>query len=480
VGTFADQLLDELEQSREWPLRREWEARDRVDLARAFRETDRDYLLNRHPQWDVSRRYLADPLARDISDAYATLLFGRPPTITAATEADQTRWDEWVRDNDLHATLLSEEAVCSSEGEVWWRLNANATLGQVMLTWYSRNSVVPFWVSGRHLRALAFAERLDPLVDDNWVYRHFEIHDTTTVLNVLFAGSEATLGTLVSLETHPDTEHLEDEWQHDLGEMLGGRIINRPGSDPRVPMGDYHHIQDQLWALNEAMTIGAENAKLTLKKRVIVDESMVDATGNIPAGKEALVVESDAEISEGKDAGGRFKVLEYGFDANELAMYRRDLAETACTRAGISLVFVGADSEQGRADTGTALRVRLLPTLNAGELRAGAWDTHFPTPLGLVPRLAALPEDDGGLGQQWATLEPPTFTRGPSLHEDPVERQDRVARGRESRTVSTWQAVRDLHPTWTDEEIDVEVDRIREDDKQASPIARVLGNGVAT
>lgn len=465
MGKFADRLVARIQGQQMWPHPADERVWKQCAVWVAMRESERED-LRRAAKWhDASREYLVDPLPEKISAAFAELNFGEEPIVTPADPADKAVLEDMLDDNDLDSELQRWAEVCSSEGEIWWRVCAdNDGFAHPVLEFWSRLDVIPLFVSGK-LKAVAFIDLLDGDGDEVW--RHFEVVDGEHIRNVLFVGTHDTVGAEVALSEHESTEDLEDETAHNLPLMPAGRVPNQLGKDVTYGRSDYAGIEDYVYSLNEALTIGRENARLTLKKRVVVPASAVDEGGNLPVNQEAIVVES-ADLAMGKDSTGssQFKVLEYSFDADNLIKYQNSLAEAALTRVGITPSYIGINTNQseGRAITGTALRLRLLPSTNAAKSRAAFWDKMLPRALLLMQILDARPVAEGGFGIKWAKAgEVPGVERGNPLPNDEVEEAQRhsVLVGAALESVET--ALRSLHPSWEDKEVQDEYERIKAD-----------------
>lgn len=490
VGVFAQRLIDRLDASEgRWPLREEQAVWEQLSMWIAFRESDRERLRDSWAQWtNEERPYLVDPVPRKISQAFAQLLFGSPVMVTAATQADQARLDGLGQQDDLssESSLSSElqraEMVCSSEGEVWWRSFIDPEVADVpLLEWHSRTSVLPLW-AGTKLRAAAFISRYDVGIDSlgnpTEIYRHFEVHDRGSVSNVLYRSTrEQALGTRVSLEGLEDTMALREQWDHGLPGMLCGRIPNMLGVDPTLGVSDYDGIQDLLHMVNEATALQAENARLAGKYRSVVDETVLDEHGNFDASKEVLIAQSaNRGLGEG-GSEGPFKILQYTYQAGELIAHKDGVVNTALSRVGIVPQYVGAGSvTEGLGVSGTALRVRLIPTTAAGEERGQYWDGAIPRAIGTLQLLDSLPVESGGFGRPWSDpASLPSVERGSTLPVDETEEvakhSDAVAAGIESRQT----AVQARHPGWSDEEVAAELGRIRDD--QAGQSINPFGPG---
>lgn len=485
MGVWIDKVIDRLDRQQVWPKGRYKKVSEELGLYIAFRESNRGRLKEDADWEDADRYYQIDPLAPKISDAFASLLYGRRPTLTPKAESDAKRLDEIAEENGFPALLQRAVRTSSSEGEVWWRAKIDKELADVpIIEWHSRTSVYPLWI-GPRLAAAAFVSRYDTDdVSDHptaVVYRHFEIHERGEVVNVLYEGTKGTLGSRVELTAFGEVAELTEVWQHDLPGMICGRIPNVEGVDPTLGVSDYYRIKDMLHDLNEALTIGAENARMTLKQRMIAPASAFDKEGNLRDQEVWSSDSLDAEMPDEGPRGAPFRVLEYDFKAEQIIEWRRGLAEDALGRIGIVPQFVGAGSTQeGLAQSGTALKVRLIPTTAAGEERGQFWDDRrggLPGILTCVQMLDTLPLEDGGFGVKWVDAEtPPAVERGSTLPEDETEVIDRNSVAVSGNIRSRQVAVEEQHPDWSDDQVREELVRIRKDMQDSQPLTGFLNN----
>lgn len=487
MGVWIDKLVERLDRTQTWPTGRFKKVSEGLGLYIAFRESERERLKQDHPDWDPDRYYEIDPIPPKISDAFASLLYGRRPVLTAAKDKDESRLDEIAEENGFPANLQRAVRTSSSEGEVWWRAKVDEDLADVPLVeWYSRTAVFPLFI-GPRLAACSFISRYDTEdISDHptaTVYRHFEIHERGEAVNVLFKGKRGTLGQRVALSEFSETADLDEEWRHDLPVMLAGRIPNVEGVDPTLGVSDYFRIQDLLHGVNEALTIGKENARKTLKQRMIAPASAFDAEGNVKDVEVWAAESFDNEEQDlsGESKGSPFRVMEYTFEAEKLLAWRRGLADDALGRIGIVPQFVGSGSPgEGLAESGTALRVRLIPTTAAGEERGQYWDdqrTGLPGILEVLQLLDELPKDQGGLGVNWTDAKTaPAVERGSALPEDEVETIDRNAAAVAAEIRSRRLAVEEQHPDWSPEQVKEELAEIRRDLQDSRPLAGILAS----
>lgn len=501
----AEAVVLYAQQSDKWPSEDERKVLKRLNTWRAIRRNDKD-VIKKVANWtDTKREYRVDALGSRIAGAWAHYLAGEDPRVTPAQEADVTNLEQMLEANNFASELERAARLCVSEGEIWARGYVDELIAPyALLDWVSRRNVLPYWVGTRLAGAAIITELAKPKdAPKGTVYRHLEVHAPGIVLNVLFVGKEEKLGRRGDLDQHPATAMLEEEWNHGInfgGSQAVGllcRIPNYVDDDVRVGVSDYEGILDDLLDLNEAKVIGAVNAKLTARKRAIVSSAVLrprprndleltpeEAAGDItnaPTASfdptEEVLVEDPLDRELGKAAEAPFRILEYSFDAEPLIAYKRDLVESAVSRCGLNTQYVGVGvGPEGYAISGTALRLRFIPTDKTGRGKARYWDDAVPRILGGLARLDALAPGFGGLGRQWSDpVTPPTFTRQPGIPVDEVEEaqkhQAQIAAGVKSRRT----AIRELHPSWSDADVDAELDAIREDQAAASAGSLPLG-----
>lgn len=456
-----------------WPLSCEAKTWALVNQWRAFREADGERIKPR--DWDTDRPYIVDPIAGRISEAFADLIFGEDPVFTAADESMQDRLDEIVEGNALPSELQVAEAVCSSEGDVWYRIfRDEAVADHPLIDWHSRGAVIPLF-AGRRLRAVAFWSQLTPEKDKSERYRVFEIHAEGITRSLLFRGTDATVGDRVDLASHADTEGIEEDWNHDLP-MLAGRVINRVGSNRTAGISDYKAVRDLLYTLNEAVTIGSENARMTLKQRAVVPASYLDATGKLPAGKEVLI---NTEVDQNPDKpGAQLAQIEWSFDAEAWIAWHSSLTDTILTRSRVAPQLVGRNTGNTAPESGTAFKMKLIDTTMAANGKARAWDSEIPIATGKMQQVDALPVERGGFGNVWpdATANP-SVERESTLPEDDRDEAERVVIEVTAEVLSRQSGIEELHPEWDEDRVKEELKRIHDEQEAQMPDHLSLPNG---
>lgn len=479
----ADQLQDIIEKGASLPV---WGSTtngrgnydgvnlDEIELYVAMRDSDRKTLSRLHPDWTrPDRQYRTDSLPERISAAFSDLLFGEAATFSLPDKADQEELDSLIEANQLDSELKRWAEDCSAEGEQWWRVFVNEQISdRPVLEMNSRLDVVPLWL-GRHIGAVAFFQELarnevrlqgqDVSVE---VFRHVEIQTDGLVRNLLYKGTVAGLGNVVPLTNQEETAELDEEWNHGLDIMLAGRVVNKLGRKWRLGVSHYRGIRDQLLDLNEARTIMAENARLAAKKRIVVPANALDEDGNFDASEDVLTMEAmnESMSEDTPNANQAYAILEYKFDSGPLIAHIKELEETALTRVGLTVSFVNGDSRGGRAESGVSLRTKLIPTKLAAQGLMKHWATETPMMINALMQVDALPKEQGGLGNTWHDAkEMPTMAFGEVLPEEATEKANRHATLVTSELESLKTAIADLHPEWDENEVQKEIDQIKQD-----------------
>lgn len=454
--SYINQLVALMETR--YPLQSEMDYRARILLHRAFRNSDKDVL--RPHDWakdsDERRDYVIDPLGERIPGVWSDLLFGVDPVIAPAVKGDATRMAELVDNNDLPSEWQRAEDICSTEGEVWYRIHPDPTEGHASIEWHSRLQVSPLWI-GKRCVAAAFVSTL--YQTDHEMWRYVEYHARGVVHRQLWRGSPNSdrLGQQEELTARPETAGWEAWWDHGL-DMLAGRVYNKLGADHRYGISDFDGIEDLLLSLNEITTIGQENARLTAKQRAIIPQRFLNMAGNFPRGAEILIateVDQDPEKIRNQVA-----MVEFEFDAAALIAYTEHLTDRVLTRARIAPQLVGRHTEG--AQTGPALRARVLDSELAAQGKGKVWDDHNPKILQKAAQVEKLPTAQGGLGVPWGNLDKlPSFKRASALPEDPESLTRRLAVAVNAEMLSRKTSIGLSFPEWDATRIEEEVRQIQ-------------------
>jgi hypothetical protein len=445
----------------------------------ALRESDRKAIRSLMG-WPEDRPLRIDPLPERVGEAFSDLLYSEDPEFTAPNDGDQKKLDEAVEANYLPEQLRRWSDQSVTEGEVWWRTYVDLDQSEwPIIEAHSRLDVIPLFY-GRRIKAIGFISDIlsqeihfeKQLIIKIW--RQIEIQTEGYVRNLLYEGTVGALGGLRPLGSDPlgETAGLPEEWDHGLEMMLAGRVPNKLGRDFRLGISQLQGVKDLIMDLNESRTIMAENARNTAKARMVVSADQLDEMGQFDAGKDVVIKPPvDDSLEEGQQKG-TFAVLEYTFQAQQLLAHINDLTTTILTRCGLAEQFVqGGRGGEGQAFTGTALRTRLIPTTLAAAGKGKFWDKEVPKMLKALACVANLPTEEGGCGQSFGDPEGKFVQkRGNVLPQDENEETQRHVMAVQGEVESIDNAVREMHPEWTEEEVEDEVKQIKKDHEVAAVV----------
>lgn len=164
-----------------------WYSGDRKRLAEVYardqlRPDGRRRLWGRRPPAPGQRdERLHIPLAADIANTSASLLFSEPPTFTVDDRATQTRLDELTEAGGVANTLLEAAEVAAALGGVFLRVTWDASLTpRPLLTAVHADSALPEFRFGQ-LVAVTFWHELPS--DSATVWRRLERHEPGHILH---------------------------------------------------------------------------------------------------------------------------------------------------------------------------------------------------------------------------------------------------------------------------------------------------------
>lgn len=459
---YAKALLGELRESKEWPLPRLKHIDTVLARRAAWLTADKETLAQIAGVNLGEDDYVVDPLASTISTSFADFLFSRDPKITTDAERDQQQLLNIVQQNSLPESLHLAAITASSEGEVWYTISSQPGLTDApQINWWSRRDIVPLF-SGKVVAAAAVitdikVESSTSEEDLDTVWRIAEIHEKDNVHNVLFRGDSKSLGAVVPLDSIMETVGVPEIWPHGLG-LLIGRVVNRM-DNWQLGGSDYDRIEGLLLALNETVTIGQSNVRLTARKRLIVGEELVE-NGKLNVDTSVYQMSSRSKTLGESATSLPLESIEYSYDADQLIAHKTNMEMSILSRVGLVAQLIG-QGESGTAESGTARRLRFLPTENATSGKARAWDFHTPRLLQLAMRVDALPTSNYGYGRTYSDLQSlPTVERSSILPVDETETVKNVSTAYTAGVATLRTAVTELHPDWSTDQVDTEVEGI--------------------
>ncbi|WP_127572762.1 capsid protein [Georgenia faecalis] len=447
------------------------------------------------PQTDISQRrgQLHVPIAADLAQASADLLYAEPPTFTItdpandANKATAARLEQYV-DDGLATTLSGGAEVGAALGGRFHKIVWDGTLlDRPFLTTVDADAAIPEFRWGR-LVAVTFWHLL---AADNGIYlRHLERHELGPsprpgvpgdglTFHGLYQGTADNLGRPVPLTDHDATKALATQVDAD-GALRDGRtpglaVEYIPNLTPQRkwrthPTGkalgrsDFDGIEPLMDALDEVYNSWMRDIRLA-KARIIVPEYMLQSNG---PGKGASF-DMDAEVftpmrmAAGEEGDAPITPQQFAIRVAEHQQTAQQLVEDILRSAGYSASTFGED-EDGAAATATETNAR-----KGRSLLTRGRKVRLERPA--LARLAAkmLAVDVAVFRPAGVTAADVAVDFGDTVQDSPLQLANTAESLSRAKAASTATLVRMVHPDWTPEQVKAEVGLIHGENAMADP-----------
>lgn len=434
------------------------------------------------PTSDLTQRQsqLHVPIAADLCQASADLLFSEPPTIrleqtrTEVVDGEQRRTQEaidYAVDDGMLSTFAEAAEITAALGTGYLRVTWDDQLAdESFITSVHADAAVPEFRWGR-LIAVTFWREV--LVDGQRVVRHLERHELDSngvgvVLHGLYEGTPEHLGRMVPLSEHPSTAGLATAVDADgviSTESPGLGVVFVPNQRPQRrwrthPVGanlgrsDLDGVEGLMDALDETYSSWMRDIRLA-KGRIIAPDTMLRSNG--PGRGASFDLEQDVftpvKQPPREDGKSELTISQFAIRVEEHRATAQQLVEDILRTVGYSKQTFGEGTDGG-AMTATEVTSKERRSYMTRDRKVRAWR----------PALAALVEKKLHVDRAIfrAAVEPqrPAIEFGDAVQADP----EALARTSETlfraQAASTETRVRMAHPDWTEPDIKAEVGRI--------------------
>ncbi|MFJ9869067.1 phage portal protein [Streptomyces sp. NPDC101165] len=455
-----------------------WYSGDADRLAKVYRyapqarKDGRRRLWGRHRQPGKREERLHIPLAGEIAQTSADLLFADTPVITVADASTQDRLDELLDEGGVPELLLTAAETAAALSGVFLRVTWDraAAPDRPLLTVVHPDQAVPEWTFGI-MTAVTFWRALPGTGSAVW--RHLERHERGRILHGLYEGTDDQLGRRVPLTEHAETAGLaaslgtEGDAIETGVPMLTAVYVPNIGPNRKhrgAPWGrsDLQGVHDLLDALDETWSSWLRDIRLA-RARLIVPDGYLRNNG---PGKGASF-DDDREVWQAlaippTEQGAGITLSQFEIRVEEHRTTSESIVRQATTAAGYSPSSVGLDGD-GAAVTATEIAARDHRSMVTRGKKARYWRRAIAEILRVL-----LAIDRAQFGTKNAD-ERPTVDIGDGVAEDPGSTAQTLSLLAQAQAVSTDTKVRVLHPDWDDTAVAEEVARIHEETGQAAP-----------
>jgi SPP1 Gp6-like portal protein len=426
------------------------------------------------------------PIAGDIAQTSASLLFAKPPALRSTLEGNaaviNNAYFENLVDDHFHRRLLEAAELCSALGGTFLRVVWDREVRD--RPWITS---VPVDVAVPEFRydVLSAVTFWQTLVDDgDTVVRHLEKHvpGSNTIMHGLYQGDQTELGERIPLDADPvtarfaadptlcgDTIYFPDQ---PLDASSVGYVPNltpnrlwRDLGPQAWPLGrsDYSGVEPLMDNLDEVYSSWIRDVRLA-KSRIIVPNQYLD---NIGRGKGA-VFDPERQVysplnalhDDSATTANSIVANQFAIRFAEHKATCQDIVDKIVSQAGYSAQTFG--DYEGAAPTATEVNAREGKTMLTRSRKINNWR---PALQDIIYGLMTI--EQTYFGNTAITPERPDIefidTIAPSMLQLAQTAQALDSAGAASREV----LVQLVHPDWTPDQVAEEVDRIKAETGEA-------------
>lgn len=435
-----------------------------------------------NPTPEQPQHKLHVPIATDLCQASADLIYSEAPTITVDDQTTQDRLDVLV-DDGLLQVLAEAAEIGSALGGSFLRVTWDTTLAPdgPFLTKVDADAALPEFRWGR-LVAVTFWHQVR--VDGSKVWRHLERHELDAfgvgvIAHGLYEGTPDNLGHAVPLTDADATAGLADvvdERSQISTESPGLAVAYVPNQRPqrqwrKDPLGqhlgrsDLDGVEPLMDSLDEVYSSWMRDIRLA-KARLLVAANALEDNG--PGN--GVTFDADREVyaplnaPPGSLANANLiaQAEQFKIRHEEHRATAADLLEQILRTAGYSPATFGLGGD-GAAMTATEVTARYGRSLQTRGRKLRAIRPALST---ILEKLLAV--DDALFGTPGVKVSRPKVEFPDGVQESPLSLAQTAQALRTAEAASTRTLVEMLHPEWDDEQVSDEVAAIG--DESAMPI----------
>ncbi len=406
------------------------------------------------------------PVAADIAQLSAQLLFGEEPefTIPDATEesapAEATRCQERLEDLiDLCAIsskLLEGAEICAGLGGVFYKIDVDIDLAEhPIVSVVQPDMALPVFKWGV-LESVIFWREIDRT--EKVVVRHLELHTREGVQHGVYVGTPDYLGVMGNLQDYEATWNLPEFYPtDDLNVVyIPNMLPNRRYRGEPYGQPDYADCYPLMEAIDEAYTSWMRDLRLGAS-RVIVPEEYLDvdttSAATFDVEREVFCPLNFDPTNEGtKITNMQFPIRFAEHEATVVELLTRTVS--ACGYA-VQTFSIGQEKIQS-SEAAAAIRVKERKSLATKAKKERYWGRSIEY---LLYRLLVVDAQTFSTG---VVPMPVTMAFGDSYAPDLHELAVSVELLERARAASAETKVMIIHPDWDREQVDAEVARLEQ------------------
>jgi hypothetical protein len=413
---------------------------------------------------------------KDVTDPEDNPEAGKPEEMATAALREPPRQsrrqkllEKLIELNGLDAFLQESGETVAVEGRGAIRIirDEDVAEGEPFLTFVPEDQILWDERHGRVVVGATAVFEFAPAVgsaetETREVYRMFEEHIPGSIDRKVYKGTVNHIGKPVGEGEWPEVwKDTKPHLDTGLDACTMVRWDNVPGGQ-----SDIQGLDALLDTLDEAESLMLDKGRKSIPK-TFANRSLADDNGEIDLEGVILTGDENLGAEYGSNPVQSVEVAQPELQSTDHILWVDHVREMIATHAGYSSATWGI-GEEGRSDSGTALQLRQARTLLT---RAGKDRMAREAIINAVA--VALCWMDG---KQKVRDYRPEVMLGTGLPTDSLEKAQEITSKYSAGVISLRQAVRELHPEWTEEQVDEEVEEI-EEAKMLPPALDPMQNG---
>lgn len=409
------------------------------------------------------------PVANDISETASAFLFGESPIIRFASDSEgmkdnQKQLDDMLTKSGFYKKIVEAAEIASAIGGVYLKVAWDTDVSSEPIPVVVQcEQAFPTFRFGKLVKVTLVYEVSN---DGSTVYRLAETISKGKIENTLYKGSTDNLGTVVDLTECDATASLLTE--QDTGDAMTCVFIpnllpNR--LDRQSPMGrsDYQGTETLMDALDETFSAWMVDVQIA-RGKIHVPSGYIKEIG--PNGHTTFSIdtmmyeEMDIDPTAMTDP---IKVTQFEIRADQFEKTCLNLLDRIITSAGYSPQSFGLNIA-GRAESGTALNVRERKSFATTNKKQTYWEGALKE---FVKAMCLIKQQY--LGGKFTCELDANIAFSDGISNNMAEVSNSVKMLSDAKAISTDTKVRMVHPEWTDEQVEQEVERILNDEQAGMP-----------
>lgn len=415
-----------------------------------------------------SQFFIHVPVANDISETSSAFLFGESPIIRFESTSEdmkdaQKALDDMLTKSGFFKKIVEGAEVASAIGGVYMKVAWDTDISEEPIPVVVQcEQAFPTFKFGQLVKVIFVYE---VQCDGSTVYRLAETVEKGKIANELYKGSADNLGNLCELSECDATKDLKKSVG--TGDVMTAVYI--PNLLPnklnrQSPMGrsDYQGLETLMDALDEVFSAWMLDVQIA-RGKIHVPAGYVK---ELEGGKTKFNIDTMAYEELDIDPTAMTKPIEatqFDIRSEQFEKTCLNLLDRIITSAGYSPQSFGLNIA-GRAESGTALNVRERKSFATTNKKQAYWEDGLKK---LIVAMCMIKQQY--LGGKFTNELNINIAFSDGISNNLTEVSNAVKTLADAKAISTDTKVRMVHPEWTDEQVDEEVERILNDESAGMP-----------